>query len=55
MNTLGLEYKSLVVGTLQEQFRKIPKAEFLQEGIFFPRPFICQRHFINEKFGYQRN
>ena len=28
------------------------KAELLPEGIFsFPHPFICQRHFSNEKVG----
>jgi hypothetical protein len=27
------------------------KAELLQEGIFFPRPFICRRRFSNEKVG----
>ena len=27
------------------------KAELLQEGIFFPHPFICQRRFSNEKVG----
>jgi hypothetical protein len=31
------------------------KAELLQEGIFFPHPFICQRRFNNEKFGNQKN
>ena len=25
------------------------KAELLQEGIFFPHPFICQRRFSDEK------
>ena len=27
------------------------KAELLQEGIFFPHPFICQERFSNEKVG----
>ena len=31
------------------------KAELLQEGIFFPPPFICQRRFSNEKVGNQKN
>ena len=31
------------------------KAELLQEGIFFPHPFICQRRFSNEKVGNQKN
>ena len=25
------------------------KAKLQKEGVFFPHPFICQRHFINEK------
>ena len=31
------------------------KAELLQEGIFFPHPFICQRRFSNEKVGIRKN
>ena len=31
------------------------KAELLQEGIFFPYPFICQRRFSNEKVGNRKN
>ena len=31
------------------------KAKLQKEGIFFPHPFICQRHFINEKVGNRRN
>ena len=32
------------------------KAELLPEGIFsFPHPFICQRHFSNEKVGNRKN
>ena len=31
------------------------KAELLQEGIFFPRPFICHRRFSNEKVGNRKN
>ena len=31
------------------------KAELLQEGIFFPHPFICQRRFSNEKVGNRKN
>ena len=27
----------------------------LQEGIFFPHPFFCQRHFSNEKVGNRKN
>ena len=30
------------------------KAELLQEGIFFPHPFICHRHLTNEKVGNQK-
>ena len=30
------------------------KAKLQKEG-FFPHPFICQRHFINEKVGNRRN
>ena len=30
------------------------KAELLQEGIFFPHPFICQRRFSNKKVGNQK-
>ena len=33
----------------------IYKAELLQEGIFFPHPFICQRRFSNEKVGNRKN
>ena len=25
-----------------------------KEGIFFPRPFICRRYFINKKVGNRR-
>ena len=32
----------------------ITKAELLQESIFFPHPFICQRRFSNEKVGNQK-
>ena len=31
------------------------KAELLQEGIFFPHPFMCQRRFSNEKVGNRKN
>ena len=31
-----------------------PKAELLQDGIFCPHPFICQRRFTNEKVGNQK-
>ena len=31
--------------------RHVAKAELLQGGIFFPRPYICQRRFSNEKVG----
>ena len=31
------------------------KAELLQEGIFFPNPFICQRLFTDEKVENQKN
>ena len=31
------------------------KAELLQEGIFFPHPFICMRNFINKKVENRRN
>ena len=31
------------------------KAELLQVGFFFPRPFICMRNFITKKVGNQRN
>ena len=31
------------------------KAKLQKEGIFFPHPIICQRHFINEKVGNRRN
>ena len=33
----------------------LPKAELLQEGIFFPHPFICQRRFSDEKAGNGKN
>ena len=31
-----------------------PKAELLQEGIFFPHPFICLRRLSNENIGNQK-
>ena len=31
------------------------KAELLQEGIFFPHPFTCQRRFSNENVGNRNN
>ncbi len=31
------------------------KAELLQEGIFFPHPFICTSRFSNEKVRNQKN
>ena len=31
--------------------RHVAKAGLLQEGFFFPHPFICQRRFSNEKVG----
>ena len=35
--------------------RMMSKAELLQEGIFFPHQFICQRRFSNEKVGNRKN
>ena len=29
------------------------KAKLLKEGILFPHPVICQRHFVTEKVGNQ--
>ena len=43
----------MVVGEKCHYFLTI-KAELLQEGIFFPHPFICQRRFTNEKVGNQK-
>ena len=34
---------------------KIVRAELLQEGIFYPHPFICQRRFSDEKVGNRKN
>ena len=34
---------------------KIVRAELLQEGIFFPHPFICQRSLISKKNRNGRN
>ena len=31
------------------------KAKLLQEGIFFPHPFICLRRFSNKKVGNRKN
>ena len=37
------------------EFANFGKAKLQKESIFFPHPFIWQRHFINAKAGNQRN
>ena len=43
-NCRGIRYRDFLL--LKLNYRK---------KVFFPRPFICQRHFINEKVGNRRN
>ena len=51
------EFKVFEYFFLLFRLKKLPvlgKAELLQEGIFFPHPFICQRRFSYEKVGTQK-
>ena len=43
-NCRGIRYRDFLL--LKLNYKK---------KVFFPPPFICQRHFINEKVGYRRN
>ena len=54
---MGEKYFFLKVAKSEKEFtfsiQLFVKSELLQEGIFFPHPFICQRRFRSEKVDLQ--